>query len=87
MKRLLDLFKPQRPAPPVMKKVAEEQPSAAETAAAPRTDHQTLILIAAALAAYGYAPSQIVSIRPVGVSGWTHAVRVETVQNRIRMFH
>lgn len=47
---------------------------------------ETIILIAAALAAYGYSPSQIVSIRPVGGVVWTQTARVEAVQQRTQMF-
>jgi Na+-transporting methylmalonyl-CoA/oxaloacetate decarboxylase gamma subunit len=49
-------------------------------------DDETFILIAAAIAAYGYSPSQIVSIRTVGGSVWKQTARVEAVQARNQMF-
>ena len=51
-----------------------------------RTDEETFILIAAAIAAYGYHPSEIVSIRPVGGKVWTQTARIEAVQSRNQMF-
>lgn len=51
-----------------------------------RTDEETFILIAAAVAAYGYHPSEIVSIRPVGGKVWTQTARIEAVQSRNQMF-
>lgn len=56
------------------------------TSSSVQTEDKTFILIAAALAAYGYSPSQIVSIRPVGGRVWTQTARVEAVQSRNQMF-
>jgi glutaconyl-CoA/methylmalonyl-CoA decarboxylase subunit delta len=52
---------------------------------AAKTDKETFILIAAAIAAYGYQPSQIVSIRPMTNKAWMQAGRMEAVQNRKSM--
>jgi glutaconyl-CoA/methylmalonyl-CoA decarboxylase subunit delta len=49
-------------------------------------DDETFILIAAAIAAYGYSASQIVSIRTVGGEVWRQTARVEAVQARNQMF-
>jgi hypothetical protein len=87
MKSLLKFFTRQRPEPPVMKKVAEAPPIAAKTVAAPAIDHKTLALIAAALAAYGHSQSRIVAIRTLRNEIWIQAGRVETVQNRNRMYY
>ncbi|MFA6848804.1 MAG: OadG family protein [Selenomonadaceae bacterium] len=53
---------------------------------AAKTDEETFILIAAAIAAYGYKPSQIISIRPMANKVWMQAGRMESVQNRKSMF-
>lgn len=49
-------------------------------------DDETFILIAAAIAAYGYSASQIVSIRTVGGEVWRQTARIEAVQARNQMF-
>jgi glutaconyl-CoA/methylmalonyl-CoA decarboxylase subunit delta len=87
MKRLLKLFTPQRPEGPVMNKMPKAQLVAAETATAPGIDPKTLVLIAAALSAYGHSQSRIVAIRTLRNEIWTQAGRVETVQNRNRMYY
>lgn len=86
---------------PTQKKIATEdagkkkiEANAEQTVAAEPTvtnstvqaEDKTFILIAAAIAAYGYSPSQIVSIRPVGGRVWTQTARVEAVQSRNHMF-
>jgi len=53
---------------------------------AAKTDEETFILIAAVIAAYGYQPSQIVSIRPMANKVWMQAGRMEAVQNKKGMF-
>ena len=87
MKRLIAFFAPKNPAPPVKKKAAEAHPIAAEPAVEPGIDHKTLVLIAAALAAYGHSQSRIVAIRTLRNEIWVQAGRVETVQNRNRMYY
>jgi len=44
------------------------------------------VLIAAAIAAYGYSPAEITVIRPVGGRAWAQAGRYESVHNRRQMF-
>lgn len=73
------------------KNSVSDEPGAAsvvesELESAVKTDEETFILIAAAIAAYGYKPSQIVSIRPVTSKVWVQAGRIESVQNRKNMF-
>jgi hypothetical protein len=87
MKRLLKLFTPKRSEPPVVKKTPEAQPVAVNTVTAPTIDHKTLVLITAALAAYGHSQSKIVAIRTLRNEIWTQAGRIETVQNRNRMYY
>ena len=86
MKHLLKFFTRQPPEGPAVKK-AEAPPIAAATATVPGIDHKTLVLIAAALAAYGHSQSRIVAIRTLRNEIWTQAGRVETVQNRNRMYY
>lgn len=45
-----------------------------------------IVLIAAALAAYGYGVSRIMALRPVGGQTWAQTARVEAVQSRNKMF-
>ncbi len=86
MKRLLKFFSPEHRQPPVVK-TAEAPPITVATADAPGIDHTTLVLIAAALAAHGHSQSRIVAIRTLRNEIWTQAGRVETVQNRNRMYY
>lgn len=59
----------------------------AETVApAEYDDNQTIAVIAAAIAAYGYSASQIVSIRPTGGRAWAQAARLEVVNSRNQMY-
>ena len=44
------------------------------------------VLIAAAIAAYGYSPAEITAIRPVVNKAWAQAGRYESVHNRRQMF-
>jgi len=44
------------------------------------------VLIAAAIAAYGYSPAEITVIRPIGGRAWAQAGRYESVHNRRQMF-
>lgn len=88
MKGFFSIFTAKNPASPVVKeKVAGAPPLGAEPAAKATVDHKTLVLIAAALAAHGHSQSKIVAIRTLRNEIWTQAGRVETVQNRNRMYY
>lgn len=43
------------------------------------TEDETFVLIAAALAAYGYHPEDIISIHPADHKKWTQVARIEAV--------
>lgn len=73
-------------APNVDKGVESESATTSTSAQPVSNDDETFILIAAAIAAYGYSPSQIVSIRTVGGEVWRQTARVEAVQARNQMF-
>jgi glutaconyl-CoA/methylmalonyl-CoA decarboxylase subunit delta len=66
--------------------IETETPITEMAATVSDTEEETLVLIAAALAAYGYGNAHIVSIRPVRNPGWTQAARMESVQNNFHMF-
>jgi glutaconyl-CoA/methylmalonyl-CoA decarboxylase subunit delta len=94
--RLIHIVDPTRNREAEQKALAQKKNADAdETVVAPlsvkdmemadKTDKETFILIAAAIAAYGYQPSQIVSIRPMTNKVWMQAGRLEAVQNRKSM--
>lgn len=68
------------------KDVESESATTVTSAQTVSNDDETFILIAAAIAAYGYSASQIVSIRTVGGEVWRQTARVEAVQSRNQMF-
>ena len=56
---------------------------------APASEEENIrifVLIAAAIAAYGYSPAEITVIRPIGGRAWAQAGRYESVHNRRQMF-
>ena len=78
---------------PTKKKASAPAPVAPAPAApvvveeAPAQDDDAIIaVIAAAVAAYGYAPSQITSIQPVPARSWTYTARQAAVSSRNQMF-
>ncbi len=61
--------------------------TAAPEAAGGPEEAQVIAVIAAAIAAYGYSPAQIASIRRIsGGEGWTQAARLAVVNTRNQMF-
>lgn len=69
----------------------EPAPVAAPVAAAPAAqaaldEGQLIAVLAAAVAATGFGAARIMAVRPVGGKGWAQAARLETVQNRNRMY-
>lgn len=72
--------KPSEPAPLVL---ASATPVLEEVA---QDDDAIIAVIAAAVAAYGYAPSQIVSIQPMPARSWTYTARQAAVSTRNQMF-
>lgn len=67
---------PVAPAAPVAEVVEEEVAD----------DDAIIAVIAAAVAAYGYAPSQITSIQPIPARSWTYTARQAAVSSRNQMF-
>ncbi|WP_425060599.1 hypothetical protein SCACP_13330 [Sporomusa carbonis] len=61
-------------------------PAELEIAASYQDENEVIAVIAAAIAAYGFSASQIVSIRPVGGKAWAQAARLEAVNARNQMF-
>ncbi|MDR7867219.1 MAG: OadG family protein [Sporomusaceae bacterium] len=62
-------------------------PVAAVAAAPAEPDQNQLIaVLAAAVAATGFGAARILAVRPVGGKGWAQAARLETVQNRSKMY-
>ncbi|MGL5513247.1 MAG: OadG family protein [Sporomusa sp.] len=69
----------------------EATPAAAPAAAPESTvsyqdEDEVVVLIAAAIAAYGFSASQIVSIRPIGGKAWSQAARLGAVNARTQLF-
>ena len=80
--RLLHLVDPTRRKQIVPKELPPELSVGKETVAAEKnglTQEETFVLIAAALAAYGYHPQDIISIHPADHKKWTQAARIEGV--------
>lgn len=57
-----------------------------EQAASYQNEAEIVAVISAAIAAYGYSTSQIVSIRPVGGKAWSQAARLEAVNARTQLY-
>lgn len=75
---------------PTKKKIVSTPAPAAPVAVveevADQDDEAIIAVIAAAVAAYGYAPSQIASIKPVASRSWTYTARQAAVATRNQMF-
>ncbi|CVK19093.1 MULTISPECIES: OadG family protein [Sporomusa] len=57
-----------------------------EYADASQDKFEIVAVISAAIAAYGYSPEQIVSIRPAGGKAWFQAARLEGVSAKNQSF-
>ncbi|MGL5514345.1 MAG: OadG family protein, partial [Sporomusa sp.] len=57
-----------------------------EPTASYQNEDEVVVLIAAAIAAYGFSASQIVSIRPIGGGAWSQAARLDAVNARTQLF-
>jgi len=80
--RLLHVLDPTRKQQIVPKELPPELPVVKETVAAEKnglTQEETFVLIAAALAVYGYHPQEIISIRPAERKKWTQAARMQAM--------
>jgi len=65
----------------------EAAPAAApELADSDQNETEVVVLIAAAIAAYGFSASQIVAIRPIGGEAWSQAARLDAVNARTQLF-
>lgn len=80
--RLLHVLDPTRKQQLVPQELPPELPVLKKTVAAKKngpTQEETFVLIAAALAVYGYHPEEIISIRPDERKKWTQAGRMQAM--------
>ncbi|MGL5513857.1 MAG: OadG family protein [Sporomusa sp.] len=61
-------------------------PAAPESTISYQNETDEVVVIAAAIAAYGFSAAQIVSIRPIGGEAWSQAARLDAVNARTQLF-